>query len=91
MAANALPIASLLLDAGADPNLASTDELHGFTVLTGAIGGGQNAVLLCVLPEVAAKSIQELSLPQTCPKQALADAVEWFRANGYVREKRRKD
>jgi dihydroflavonol-4-reductase len=38
-----------------------------------------------------AKSIQELRLPQTCPKQALADAVEWFRANGYVREKRRKD
>jgi len=26
-----------------------------------------------------------LKLPQTPPKQALADAVEWFRANGYVK------
>jgi dihydroflavonol-4-reductase len=32
-----------------------------------------------------AKAIRELGLPQTPPKQALADAVEWFRANGYVR------
>jgi len=31
-----------------------------------------------------AKAICELGLPQTPPKQALADAVEWFRANGYV-------
>ena len=31
-----------------------------------------------------AKAIRELGLPQTPPKQALADAVEWFRANGYV-------
>jgi len=33
-----------------------------------------------------AKAIRELGLPQTSPKQALADAVEWFRANGYVRK-----
>lgn len=32
-----------------------------------------------------AKAIQELGLPQTPPRQALADAVEWFRANGYVK------
>ncbi|PYK98646.1 MAG: NAD-dependent dehydratase [Verrucomicrobia bacterium] len=32
-----------------------------------------------------AKAIHELGMPQTAPKQALADAVEWFRANGYVR------
>jgi dihydroflavonol-4-reductase len=32
-----------------------------------------------------AKAIQELGLPQTPPKQALADAVQWFRTNGYVR------
>ncbi len=32
-----------------------------------------------------AKAIRELGLPQTPPKQALADAVEWFRTNGYVR------
>jgi dihydroflavonol-4-reductase len=32
-----------------------------------------------------AKAIRELSLPQTPPEQALADAVEWFRANGYVK------
>lgn len=29
-----------------------------------------------------AKAIRELGMPQTPPKQALADAVEWFRANG---------
>jgi len=32
-----------------------------------------------------AKAIRELGLPQTPPKQALADAVEWFQANGYVK------
>lgn len=32
-----------------------------------------------------AKAIKELGLPQTPPRQALVDAVEWFRANGYVR------
>ena len=31
-----------------------------------------------------AKAIRELGLPQTPPKQALADAVGWFRENGYV-------
>jgi dihydroflavonol-4-reductase len=33
-----------------------------------------------------AKAIRELGLPQTPPKQALADAAEWFRANGYVKK-----
>jgi len=33
-----------------------------------------------------AKAIRELGLPQTPPKQALADAVAWFRANGYVKK-----
>jgi dihydroflavonol-4-reductase len=32
-----------------------------------------------------AKAVRELGLPQTPPKQALADAAEWFRANGYVK------
>ena len=32
-----------------------------------------------------AKAIRELGLPQTPPKKALADAVEWFRQNGYVK------
>ncbi len=32
-----------------------------------------------------AKAIRELGLPQTPPRQALADAVEWFRQNGFVR------
>lgn len=32
-----------------------------------------------------AKAIRELGLPQTDPKIALADAVEWFRRNGYVK------
>jgi len=31
-----------------------------------------------------AKAIRELGLPQTPPRQALVDAVEWFRAQGYV-------
>ncbi|MGH7975780.1 MAG: hopanoid-associated sugar epimerase [Limisphaerales bacterium] len=33
-----------------------------------------------------AKAIRELGLPQTPPNQALADAVEWFRANGYMKK-----
>lgn len=32
-----------------------------------------------------AKAIRELGLPQTPPRQALADAAEWFRKNGYVK------
>ena len=31
-----------------------------------------------------AKAIRELGLPQTPPRQALADAVDWFRGHGYV-------
>ena len=34
-----------------------------------------------------AKAIQELGMPQTPPKQALADAVTWFKANGYVQSR----
>jgi dihydroflavonol-4-reductase len=33
-----------------------------------------------------AKAVRELGLPQTNPKQALTDAVEWFRQNGYVKK-----
>ncbi len=33
-----------------------------------------------------AKAVSELGLPQTPPEQALADAVAWFRANGYVKK-----
>jgi dihydroflavonol-4-reductase len=33
-----------------------------------------------------AKAVRELGLPQTPPRQALADAVEWFRQNGYVKK-----
>ncbi|MCX6896658.1 MAG: NAD-dependent epimerase/dehydratase family protein [Verrucomicrobia bacterium] len=32
-----------------------------------------------------AKAIHELCLPQTPPRQAFAEAVEWFRANGHVK------
>jgi dihydroflavonol-4-reductase len=32
-----------------------------------------------------AKAIRELGLPQTPPLQGLLDAIEWFRANGYVK------
>ncbi len=32
------------------------------------------------------KAIWELGLPQTPPAQAFADAVAWFRANGYVKK-----
>jgi dihydroflavonol-4-reductase len=31
-----------------------------------------------------AKAIRELGLPQTPPREALADAAQWFRENGYV-------
>ncbi len=34
-----------------------------------------------------ARAIRELGLPQTPPRQALAEAVEWFRAHGYVRRR----
>lgn len=30
------------------------------------------------------KAIRELGLPQTDPRKALADAVDWFRVNGYL-------
>jgi dihydroflavonol-4-reductase len=32
-----------------------------------------------------AKAIRELGLPQTPPREAMAEAVEWFRQNGYVK------
>jgi dihydroflavonol-4-reductase len=32
-----------------------------------------------------AKAIRELGLPQTPPEQAFADAITWFKANGYVK------
>ncbi len=32
-----------------------------------------------------AKAIRELGLPQTPPREALEDAVEWFRRNGFVK------
>lgn len=35
-----------------------------------------------------AKAVRELGLPQTPPRQALADAVEWFRTQGYVKRTR---
>jgi len=31
------------------------------------------------------KAILELGLPQTPPKEAFTDAIEWFRSNGYVK------
>jgi dihydroflavonol-4-reductase len=33
-----------------------------------------------------AKAVTMLGLPQTPPRQAFADAVEWFRMNGYVKK-----
>lgn len=32
-----------------------------------------------------AKAVRELALPQTPPREALRDALQWFRENGYVR------
>jgi dihydroflavonol-4-reductase len=32
------------------------------------------------------KAIKELGIPQTPPRQAFADAIEWFRKNGYVKK-----
>jgi dihydroflavonol-4-reductase len=33
-----------------------------------------------------AKAIRELGLPQTPPRQAFVDAIEWFRQNGYMKQ-----
>lgn len=33
----------------------------------------------------SSKAATQLGMPQTPPRQALADAVEWFKANGYVK------
>ena len=35
-----------------------------------------------------AKAVAELGMPQTPPTEALADAIRWFRDNGYVRRLR---
>lgn len=35
-----------------------------------------------------AKAIRELGLPQTPPRQAFADAIDWFKQRGYVKKKR---
>ena len=32
------------------------------------------------------KAVRELGMPQTSPKVALQEAVEWFRANGYAKK-----
>lgn len=32
------------------------------------------------------KAVRDLGLPQTPPKEAFADAVKWFRENGYVKK-----
>jgi dihydroflavonol-4-reductase len=32
------------------------------------------------------KAVHQLGMPQTPPREGLADAVEWFRANGYVKK-----
>lgn len=34
-----------------------------------------------------AKAVRELGMPQTPPRRAFADAIDWFRGNGYVRGK----
>lgn len=41
VAANALAIATVLLDAGADPNAGWSDGTNAFTTLVGVIGGGE--------------------------------------------------
>jgi dihydroflavonol-4-reductase len=38
----------------------------------------------------ADKAVRELGLPQTPAETALADAVAWFTAHGYVKAKRKK-
>jgi dihydroflavonol-4-reductase len=37
-----------------------------------------------------AKAVRELEMPQTPPRQAFQEAVDWFRANGYVKQNVRK-
>src|SRR5947208_3561040 len=74
------------------PYFAALAVAHVNEVVAGATGKPPKAPLAGVRMAKykmwfnPAKAIRDLGLPQTPTRQALADAVEWFRANGYARE-----
>lgn len=55
VSSNALPIATLLLDGGADPNAGWSDGANAFTVLVGVIGGGEGQQAAHPLAEAFAR------------------------------------
>lgn len=64
---NALPIAALLLDAGADPNAGWSDATNEFTVLVGVIGGGEGSQSAHPVAEAAASTPIRVSLSSSTP------------------------
>jgi ankyrin repeat protein len=81
--ANALEIATLLLDAGADPNAGWTDSANEFTVLVGVIGGGEGGQAAHPLAEAFARLLiargADPFAPQALYNTSLgADSTFWL-------------
>ena len=60
-------------------------QRYDFKGVTFDLTQAKTELVLMTDDEFRAKAIRELGLPQTPPRQALADAAEWFRQHGYVK------
>src|SRR5581483_2831081 len=83
VSANALAIANLLLDAGADPNASWSDSANDFTVLVGVIGGGEGGQAAHPLAEQFARLLiargADPFAPQALYSTSLgADSTFWL-------------
>jgi uncharacterized protein len=81
--ANSLAIATLLLDAGADPNAGWSDSINEFTVLVGVIGGGEGGQAAHPLAESFARLLiargAEPFAPQALYNTSLgSDSTFWL-------------